>query len=516
MKHYLKEAQENLFKHLYLESIKFCNKQIDTGDKIGEALMIRSMAKAGLGFEQENDEMIEEAITDATESIKHNPNETCTYKHRAQLYALLDKFDETDEDFNKAIEVEPSYENFIEIGAIYQGYHMFEKSVKYFKGAINADDKQCSGYSGLGVSLLELDLYDEAEKCFEKAKQLGDVQAYIGLAKVKTAFKQYDEALDLVNEAIQIKPSLFYAYIEKGRLHLKKSLQKSKKKGKLSLDEEFACYKPSEKINRRQTKLAIETLELAAILHEDYLPTYLWLLLAYNNLESHKKAIRVISEIAEHFPIGEIIDLEYLDTEILSDLCYILCLSHQGDIALDICNKYLEENPDDASIYLVRGQTQYNLGKCKEAKADFYQAKEMGLDNSDLYQDLGVINYYYRNYKDALNYFILAVEKNDNEEDDTLYFLLALTQNIQHQYQEALNNINIAISINPKADYYSVKADINESLENYSLAIEYREQASNIDNQEYQLHNPDEDKILIKEFCQKHLLNIFKIDINLI
>lgn len=499
---YLRLAQENLFKNLYLESIKFCNKQIDTGNKLGEALMIRSMAKAGLGFNQQNIEMIEEAINDATESIKHNPDESCAYKHRARLYAFLDDFDATEKDFNKSAELEPSYENFLEIGAFYQQNRMFEKSVEYFKRAINADNKKSSGYSGLGASLLALDLYEEAEKCFEQAKQLGDVQAYVGLAKVKAAFKQYDDALKYINEALTINPILYYAHFEKGLLHLKKSVQKSKKKGKLSLEAEFACYKQSDKINKRQTKFAIEAFEIVNFLQDDYLPSYLFLMLAYNNLGKQKTTIKIFDEIAEKFPVSEIIDYDYINSDILSDLTYIFCLSDNGKTALDICNKYLEENPNDAATYLSRGEAQYYLGNFKEAKDDLCHAKELGLDNKDLYLDLGTINYTLENGEEALKYLKLAAEKDIDKKDDNLYFIMTLTYISLKRYQEALNNIDIAISINPKDDYLLVKSKIEENSVSELSEI-------------YYLNNPDRDAFLIKEFCKNHLMNLFNIDISI-
>ena len=99
---------------------------------------------------------------------------------------------------------------------------------------------------------------------------------------------------------------------------------------------------------------------------------------------------------------------------------------------------------------------------------------------------------------------IEGTEADNDKKDDTLYFALALRQGLLKQYQEALTNIDIAISINPREDFYSVKSKIEEKS------------VSKLNKTAYRLDDPKEDAIFIKDFCQKHLLNIFKIDINLI
>ena len=115
---------------------------------------------------------------------------------------------------------------------------------------------------------------------------------------------------------------------------------------------------------------------------------------------------------------------------------------------------------------------------------------------------MGTINYTLEHGEEALKYLKLAAKKDIDKKDDNLYFIMTLTYISLNRYKEALNNIDIAISINPKDDYLLVKSKIEENSVSELSEI-------------YYLNNPDKDVVLINEFCKNHLMNLFNIDISI-
>lgn len=192
-------------------------------------------------------------------------------------------------------EKDPKYQ--YNLGLYYLNQSDVENATKYFVKALSLDTRFFLAYNALGLAHSMRGRLDEAAKAYEKCleinpqftearnnlgtvyqemKQLDKAEAefraaladltyqdrelpYFNLARLYTLQGRYDEALDNVQKAIQIKPRLAMAYNLRGQIYEKQN----------SLDDAVASYEAAVKIVPEDT-LFNYNLAVAYFKHGEY------------------------------------------------------------------------------------------------------------------------------------------------------------------------------------------------------------------------------------------------------
>lgn len=98
---------------------------------------------------------------------------------------------------------------------------IYPEAISLFKSSLEIDPSQADTHSHLGIVYWNLKDYANAEKCYREALKANDryVEAYNNLCMVmQDGFKKPDEALTLIDRAIEIRPDYADAYNNRGNV----------------------------------------------------------------------------------------------------------------------------------------------------------------------------------------------------------------------------------------------------------------------------------------------------------
>ncbi|WP_238915912.1 tetratricopeptide repeat protein [Clostridium sp. YIM B02555] len=326
------------------------------------------------------------------------------YLNRGLLYARNGKFDEAEDDYRCAIELEPENPyGYNSLGYLYERKNEHEKSIPYYKQAIEADvDKRdlrfyrniIACYKKLDENELALEYYDKAiedysdddELYYRKAKLLKKMKLYkeaietylkgievhkeqeetkINILEdfydeISSAYKsmeEYDRAIEWSKKALEINPDSKYAYENMGRIYDDlKDYETAIKYYKLQVDIDkekginylliATAYK--ELGNKEEAKLNYLTSLAKFHKVEDKTPfEYSNIGSCYNGLENTSKAIEYLemainSELCEHCNFKECYDAYYVFGELYER-------EKEYEEALKYYKKALNVNNEDKS-----------------------------------------------------------------------------------------------------------------------------------------------------------------------
>jgi len=437
-------------------------------------------------FDKNDKEITKNILNEIEKIIEQDTNNAELFILKGNLLSDLEQLNEAEESYSKAIFIEPSADNYITRGLFYEKNNLTELAGTDYQNAINTDEYNSWGHLFLGNILRKTDRYNMAIKSYQTAICLGNTySAYLGLAKTETELRKYDGALYYINTAISFNPENAVCYFQRGLLFLEMPVKKPKKNTKLSLHKEFSLYKQINKISKTQTKKAIKDFKKVISLDETFIPAYFLLMKAYCNLQMYSNAINIFKKFTDKIPADAIFDFENMDINSCCKIVKLLCRINQTENAVDICSEYIEHHQNAAEIYLLRGEVFYNTENYADAAINFNTALDLGCDNESLYLNLGKINIQYENYNKSLAYLNIAAEKDSVEENDKIYYYRGIAKMHLQKFEEAIDDFDIAISINfQNPDYYSLKADAEEALGLYKSAIKNKEIAANLDNLE--------------------------------
>ena len=195
------------------------------------------------------------AVADYSRAIKAQPKESRVYEKRAQLYYELCRYDLSDADYRKMIELNPGDINgFMGIGRNANDQERWEDAIKQFDYVIKLDDDYSSAYAFRAESYLGLGKWEEAVDDIIKALEdedekaaflvltlenlalsIFEIRAKLKAAKepneqnwpfllgyVSASNKNYDKAIMYLREAnaIDVKPGIYFkiarCFAEKG------------------------------------------------------------------------------------------------------------------------------------------------------------------------------------------------------------------------------------------------------------------------------------------------------------
>ncbi|MFT8352515.1 tetratricopeptide repeat protein [Clostridium saccharoperbutylacetonicum] len=326
------------------------------------------------------------------------------YLNRGLLYARNGKFDEAEDDYRCAIELEPENPHgYNSLGYLYERKNEAEKSIPYYKQAIEADaDKRdlrfyrniIACYKKLDEEKLALEYYDKAiedyadddELYYRKAKLLKKMKLYkeaietylkgievhkqheetkINILEdfydeISSAYKsmeEYDKAIEWSKKALEINADTKYGYENMGRIYDDlKDYETAIKYYKLQVDIDkekginylliAAAYK--ELGNKEEAKLNYLTALAKFHKVEDKTPfEYSNIGSCYNGLENTSKAIEYLemainSELCEHCNFKECYDAYYVFGELYKR-------EKEYKEALEYYKKALNVNNEDKS-----------------------------------------------------------------------------------------------------------------------------------------------------------------------
>lgn len=158
------------------------------------------------------EQQYDNAMTIYNELIKSEEHAGQAFLLRGKLYALENKFGQAGQDFQKALELDNSYEIYLEIYDIYVQNNRQADGAAFLKDALNQKPSESDDYYQLGRICYELKDYSKAEKYLKKAIEKNIPGAVMLLGRVYSDTGDYDSAEDLYQSCIDNDTSVSLGY----------------------------------------------------------------------------------------------------------------------------------------------------------------------------------------------------------------------------------------------------------------------------------------------------------------
>lgn len=419
----------------------------------------------------------DKAIDDISKAIKYNPENEDYYETRAQLYYQQDKYDLSDKDYKKMIELdEGNLMGYMGIGRNANEQERYADAIKQFDYVIRMHSDFSSGYSFRAESYIGLKKYNEAiddvimasdidrdDKAFGLMLTLAD-SAFVTLV---TKFK--------VQQAKQ--PTDAYWSYCLGSIHERKSVY----------TEAAEFYKQCMKMN----PASYPAYRIANCLHELGLYEQ-----ALNYIEQGKELIQEDNEL--------LMDCIRLGAIIKNDA------GRETD-AIEDMGVYIEEYPDFYFAYYQRGWFKDHNGDLKGALEDYSTSITLEPEYNHCYLNRGVVNNLLGNTQDAVRDFeqilIQDTVPDKNSIRQYAYLYLGQTQNAIEWQNKILSEYNDKGELYDAACLYSIMGEKEKAISYLRQALDkgYRRFAHiNRDRDMNNIRELPEFKALIKEFTLKH------------
>lgn len=153
------------------------------------------------------------------------------------------------------------------------------------------------------------------------------------------------------------------------------------------------------------------------------------------------------------------------------------------DMALDIYEKAIKENPDNISIYLNMGDIYLEIGEYGKAVEVLKKGVSINNNIIALKTNLALAYYYNKDYEEAKKHFNDVIK--DNENIYQAYFYLGeLYNRVENNYELAINYYEQAISYNKNyVRAYLALGDLYlENKETYKAMAQYLKALENNEN----------------------------------
>ncbi|MGO5159025.1 MULTISPECIES: tetratricopeptide repeat protein [unclassified Bilifractor] len=158
------------------------------------------------------EQQYDNAMTIYNELIQSEEHAGQAFLLRGKLYALENKFGQAGQDFQKALELDNSYEIYLEIYDIYVQNNRQADGAAFLKDALNQKPSGSDDYYQLGRICYELKDYGKAEKYLKKAIEKNIPGAVMLLGRVYSDTGDYDSAEDLYQSCIDNDTSVSLGY----------------------------------------------------------------------------------------------------------------------------------------------------------------------------------------------------------------------------------------------------------------------------------------------------------------
>ncbi len=168
---------------LYLDAIRFYTKAIRTNK--GE-ISIEDVAKIfrDRGAAYMNLKQYDEAVSDFSNAMRLDENNTAFYNDRGLAYFNLKQFDRARDDFSKAIEKNPgSSSPYLLRGMVFMETRNFDRAIQDYSKAIQLEPKNKNAYYSRGLAYKNERMYDRALQNFDKVIELAPKDPAAGYQK---------------------------------------------------------------------------------------------------------------------------------------------------------------------------------------------------------------------------------------------------------------------------------------------------------------------------------------------
>ena len=171
-------------------------------------------------FDQTNRNL--EALRANQNALKIDPYDPEIYLSLGNNFHRLEKLDEAELNFKKALNLKPSYlPALYNLGLILNKKQRFDDSIPFFKKVINLKPDFANGYYSLGLAQFNLGKLDSAIINLKKATNLKPEypQAFFNLGVVMRELGRKIEALEYFQQSINLKKDYIRAYNLLGVTH---------------------------------------------------------------------------------------------------------------------------------------------------------------------------------------------------------------------------------------------------------------------------------------------------------
>ena len=167
-------------------------------------------------------------ITPVIDSLKIKPqieaklNDAGAYLNRGVAYMQKRQFDQAISDFNKALEINPSYaEAYDNRGGAYVAKGQYDLAILDFNKVLEVNPRNPGSYTNRGTAYMNKGMYDQAISDHTKAVEINPkfAWAYYGRGMVYSKKDQYDQAISDFSKALEINPRDAGAYYRRGRCY---------------------------------------------------------------------------------------------------------------------------------------------------------------------------------------------------------------------------------------------------------------------------------------------------------
>jgi tetratricopeptide (TPR) repeat protein len=159
-------------------------------------------------FEQTGNE--QGALDEIASALSLDPSNQRTLVWQAQIYARLDRWEDAEKAFRRALKEHPNYWlAYNELGFGLHGQAKYREAIQAFRAASLAAPKYAMSLSNLGVEYLQIGEFTQGLESIKQSLAL-DPESSFAAANVSLALRyqgKYEQALPFARKAVQMNPA---------------------------------------------------------------------------------------------------------------------------------------------------------------------------------------------------------------------------------------------------------------------------------------------------------------------
>lgn len=387
------------------------------------------------------------------DALERDSSISAAHNNLANILFILGDLEKAEKSYSKAIQYDSSeYLSFLSRARIRNQIGQYDKAIIDLNMAIVlAPDtpaiyiERASVYKEMGNDVL-------ATADFEKAKELGGGNFYVLItqAGMLSEQKRYEEALDLLNQAISLAPKEKTGWMNRAFVYAKLDYVRNAidDYGKvLEIDHEDSdVYKNRGNLYQKTGDFdrAIADYSKALDLRPEDINILFNRAGAYEQGDDLEKAIEDYKSIIRLDPRNKIA---------LQNRAYYFHQKEKYSQAIMDYTNILVENPKDTLIYLYRGQSYQSLEKYDSAHLDYSEAINLDPHHAQAWSQRGYVNMYLKRMTEAKADYDRALELDPNLAE--AYFNRGIFfYNEQKDIQSAIEDIEKAIDLKPNNNQF--------------------------------------------------------------
>jgi tetratricopeptide (TPR) repeat protein len=307
------------------------------------------------------------AIKEYKKSIPYSETPEDIYASIAYEYENLNNYAQAIKSLKKALEVKPDSENLIhEIAFFFELTGREEEAIQFFTEFLDQNPYSKVGWFNLGIFFNTLELYEKAIEAYEFTLAIDEEfsSAYFNIANSYSGLQHYKKAIKYYQKTFEFETPepITYYYIGESYENLE-DLENAVANFKKAIKMDDKLGEPWAGVARiavkqQQDQKAIKYYEKAISLvplNDDFKYE---LAIVYLRNRMFPEAEKLFKEIIEH-------DAGFIEAWINYSVC--INLSNNIEMAIDIIEKAIEKNKDEASLWYRLAGLLYKSGKVQQA-----------------------------------------------------------------------------------------------------------------------------------------------------